>query len=116
MEEGKPVAVISPNDVQAVSDILTFYERYLLATLAPSAKRSRQVSDVRLLLVKVSRPGTSKIAVLTYTEIEYINSAIRVFIAQVRAKIPKSKNRDAVIESCEQLRAYIVTTFALKKA
>lgn len=115
MEEDTPTAGIGLNDMQAVSDILTFYRRYLLATLVPSAKRSRQISTVQGLLVKVLVSGTSKVAVLTYAEVACINSAIAVFIAQVRAKIPASTQRDAVIESCEQLRAYIATTFTPKK-
>ena len=115
MEEDTPTAGIGLNDMQAVSDILTFYRRYLLATLAPSAKRGMQISTVQGLLVKVLVSGTSKVAVLTSEEVACIDSAISVFISQVQAKIPASTNRDATIESCEQLRAYIATTFAPKK-
>jgi hypothetical protein len=115
VKEETPVALIGLNDAEAVSNILTFYECYLLATCASSAKRKRQLADVQGLLAKVLLPDTAKAAVLTHEEVACMNSAMNVFIAQVRAKIPASINRDAVIESCEQLRAYIATTFASKK-
>lgn len=110
-ENTGPVATIGQNNLNALSNILYFYERWLWNTLAPSIKRSKQITEVQLLLVKVSLLGSSKIAPLTFDEAEYINSAIKVFEQHVRKKIPQSKDRDEVLTSCEGLRSYIVTTF-----
>src|SRR6266496_2122616 len=75
---------------------------------APSAKRSKQVSQVQFLLVKVSLPGSSRVAVLTYDEVACIDYALSVFTQQVREKIPQSISREGVLESCEGLREYLV--------
>jgi hypothetical protein len=52
--------------------------------------------------------ATSRIGVLTPSEIGYIESAIRVFTTHAKEKIPQLENRDAVIESCEELREYLI--------
>ncbi len=109
MEENNgPVAAINPSDINALAHILSFYERWILNTLAPSAKRSKQVSQVQFLLVKVSLPGSSRVAVLTYDEVACIDYALSVFTQQVREKIPQSISREGVLESCEGLREYLV--------
>ena len=115
-ENNGPVAVLTPNDLHALSSILYFYERWLWSNLSPSAKRTKQVTEVQMLLVKVSLLGNAKITVLTLDEVEHITSAIRIFSTQLREKMPQSKNRDDVLESCEQLLSYIVTTFTPDKA
>lgn len=111
-ENNQSVAVLGQNDLSALASVLYFYERWLQNTLAPSKKRSRHITEVHLLLVKVSRLGTTEVVTLTVDDVEHITSAIRVFSAQVRDKIPASKDRDGVLESCEGLRNYIATTFA----
>jgi hypothetical protein len=114
VEEEKPIGVISPGDITALIHILYFYQRWMLATLAPSAKRSRNVSEIEFLTVKLSLLATSKTVILTYDEVEHIKYAIGNFISQIKARMPQSKNRDAVIESSEQLRDFIIATFAEK--
>lgn len=111
-ENHQPVAVLGQNDLSALVSVLSFYERWLQHTLALSAKRSRQITEVHVLLVKMSLLGTMKGVMLTVDDVEHITSALRVFSAHVRDKIPASKDRDGVLESCEGLRNYIATTFA----
>ncbi|HJT57743.1 MAG TPA: hypothetical protein VJ761_14680 [Ktedonobacteraceae bacterium] len=115
-EHNQPVATLSQNDLNALASILYFYERWLLHSMAPSAKRSKLIAEVQLLLVKVSFLGTARIAMLTFDEVEHITAAIRTFSAHVKKKIPPSKNREDVLASCEGLRSYIVATFAPDKA
>lgn len=113
MEENhQPVAVLGQHDLSALASILYFYERWLQHTLAPSKKRSRQITEVHLLVVKVSLLGITNAATLTVEDVEHITSAISVFSAHVRNRIPASKDRDGVLESCEGLRNYFATTFA----
>lgn len=112
MQEEIPTAVLGLNDREALINIVTFYQRYLRAMPSASAKRKRQLAEVQGVLAKVLMHGTSTAAMLTYAEVACIDSAISAFVAQVKAKIPKSQDRDGVIESCQQLRTYMVTTFA----
>jgi hypothetical protein len=114
-EQEKLVAQVSPYDLYALSAILQFYERYLRETAAPSAKRSRQIVALQLLIVKSFQLPLAQAIVLTFDEVEAITTAIRVFVSQVRTKIPPSKDRDGVLESCEQLREYIVAVFAPRR-
>ena len=114
-EQEKLVAQVAPHDLYALSVILQFYERYLRDTAAPSARRSRQIVEVQLLIVKCFQLPLSQAMVLTCHEVEQINAAIRIFSAQVSMKIPQSKDRDGVLESCEKLREYIVSVFAPKQ-
>jgi hypothetical protein len=114
-EQEKPLAQVSPHDLYALSVILQFYERYLRETAAPSARRSRQIVEIQLLIVKSFQLPLSQAMVLTCNEVEQINAAIRIFSAQVSMKIPQSKDRDGVLESCEKLRDYIVSVFASRR-
>jgi hypothetical protein len=107
-ENSGPVAAINPSDINALAHILSFYERWIVNTLAPSSTRNKQVSQIQFLLVKVSLLGSSKVAVLTYDEVACIDDALSVFTQQVREKIPQSKSREGVLESCEELREYLV--------
>lgn len=111
-EHNPPVAVLGQQDLSALASILYFYERWLQNTLAPSKKRSRQIMEVHVLLVKVSLLGTTKGVTLTVEDVAHLTSALRVFSAHVRDKIPASKDRDGVLESCEALRNYFATTFS----
>lgn len=109
MEEGKElVAGMTLQHFTAISSILHFYQRHLWNFTAPSVKRTRQLVEIQLLLVKMPLLVTSKIGVFTPSEISYMESAISVFVAQAKAKIPQSENRDKVIKSCEELRGYLV--------
>lgn len=112
MEEEKPIGLINSGDITALIHILYFHQRWMLTTLAPSAKRSKSISEIEFLTVKLSLLATSKAVILTYDEIEHIKYAIGNFISQVKAKMSQSKSRDEVIESSEQLRDFIVATFA----
>jgi hypothetical protein len=112
-ENNQPVAALNQNDLNVLASILTFYGQWLQYHLAPSAKRSKQLAEIQLLSVKISLLGTTKIVTLMFDEVEYITSAIRTFSVHIREKIPPSKNRDAVLESCEGLRNYIAATFAV---
>jgi hypothetical protein len=114
-EQEKPLVHLAPHDLYALSAILQFYERYLRETAAPSARRSKQIVALQLLIVKSFQLPTSQAMVLTFDEVEVMSTAIRIFISQVRTKIPPSTDRDGVLESCEQLREYLVAAFAAKQ-
>lgn len=112
MEDGKePVAGLTLQHLIAISSILYFYERHLWNFTAPSVKRTKQLVEVQMLLVKMPLLAMSKTGVFTPSEIGYIESAINLFMAQAKGKIPQSENRDEVIESCEELREYLVSKF-----
>ena len=111
MEESKElVAGITQNHLNAISCLLYFYDRYLWNFMAPSPKRTRQILEVQLLLVKLQLLETAKIGTLTRSEVGYIESAINVFTTQAREKIVQTPSRDAVIENCEELRDYLLKT------
>jgi hypothetical protein len=112
-EKGNMIAAINSNDLSALSNILYFYKRYLGRVVAPSTKRTRQVTEVQILLTKVQLLASAKAAVLTFDEVDHIDNAIKIFTSQVKNKIPQSKNRDDILESCEGLREYIVKAFAV---
>jgi hypothetical protein len=114
--EQQALAQLSPNDLSALSTILQFYERFLWNMTAPSAKRSKQIVEVQLLIVKLFQLPKRNAMVLTLSEVGYINSALQIFLSQVKQKIPPSRNRDEVLESCEWLREYMGAVFAHKQA
>jgi hypothetical protein len=106
------IAEISPNELNVLATILSFYEHYLLRRAAPSAKRSRQITEIQFLQVKLQLLASAKAAVFTFEVLDCIDAAMNIFSSQVRQKIPPSKNRDEILESCEGLRAYLAKTFA----
>jgi hypothetical protein len=111
-EREEVVAAMNPNDLNALASILFFYERYLWSFTAPSAARTRQITEIQFLLVKVQLLASTKAATLTFDEIDYIEAALRTFTSQMQQKMPQSKNRDDVLESCEGLREHLVNAFA----
>lgn len=52
-ESNEPVAGMTRNYLQAISCILYFYERHLWHFAVPSVKRTKQIIEVQLLLVKL---------------------------------------------------------------
>jgi hypothetical protein len=109
MENGRDlVAGITQNHLNAITCILYFYDRHLWNFVAPSPKRTRQILEVQLLLVKLQLLATSKVGTLTPAEIGYIESAIKVFTTQAKEKTPQSESRDDVLASCEDLREHLV--------
>lgn len=116
MAEGKPTGFIGPDDLNTLAHILHFYERWMLNTMAPSAKRSKNLTEIQFLQVKLGLLSVNTGIKLTYDEVDHIIYAMQMFITQIKVKIPQSKSRDGVIISCEQLRMYIVSTFASKQA
>ncbi len=109
-EEKELIAGITLQHLTAISSILYFYERHLWNFAAPSPKRTRQLIEIQMLLVKMPLLATSKIGIFTPAEVGYMEAAIETLVKQAREKITQSENRDAVIASCEELREYLVKT------
>jgi hypothetical protein len=107
-DEQELVAGLTLQQLMAVSNILYFYERHIWHFATPTPKRTRQLVEIQMLLVKMPLLATSKIGIFTPSEVGYMEAAIEAFVKQAREKIPQSENRDAVIESCEELREYLV--------
>src|SRR5690349_2935923 len=99
--EDKVIGKLTLNDLSVLSTMLQFYERYLWNTLAPSVKRTRQMTEIQLVIVKVYQLPQSPAMLLTVREMAYINAAITLFINQVKQRIEPPKNRDEVLASCE---------------
>jgi hypothetical protein len=111
MEDGNElVAGLTLNQLTALSNLLYFYERHIWNFATPSPKRTRQLVDIQMLLVKMPLLATSKIGVFTQAEVGYMEAAIETFVKQSKERIPQSESRDAVIESCEELKNYLVKT------
>jgi hypothetical protein len=85
-ETEKELVGITQNHLNAITCILYFYDRHLWNFMAPSPKRTRQILEVQLLLVKIQLLATSKIGTLTPAEVGYIESAIKVFTAQANQR------------------------------
>ncbi|SRR5579875_1470137 len=108
MDEGKELFVgLTHQHLQAISAILYFYERHLWNFTAPSAKRTKQLTEIQLLLVKIQLLSIERIGSLTLEDIGYIDTAIRAFVIQAKEKIPQSESRDAVIDGCMEIREYL---------
>lgn len=107
-ESNKPVPGMTRSHLQAISCILYFYERHLWNFTAPSVKRTKQIVEVQLLLVKIQLLPETGIAALNRSDVGYIEAAINTFTDQAREKIPQTPQRDAVLEACEKLRASLV--------
>ena len=114
MEE-KPTGVIGPGDLNMLRHILSFYELWIINNIAFSAKRVELLSQVKVVLTTVSMLSKTKVVILTYDDVACIDDAIKTFIKQVEEKIPQMQEREGVLESCEGLRLFIVTTFGLKQ-
>lgn len=111
MEENQElVAGLTLNHLTAISSLLYFYERHIWNFGAPSPRRTRQLVEIQMLLVKMPLLATSKIGIFTPAEVGYMEAAIETFVKQARERIPQSESRDAVIESCEALREYLTKT------
>lgn len=109
MEERKELVTgITCHQMIALSSIFQFYQHHLWNFTPPSVKRTRQVMEVHMLLIKLSLLTTSEVGMFTSSEVDSIKSAINVFVAQAKAKMPQSENRDAVIRSCEELCEHFV--------
>ena len=107
-ESGNPVTGMTRSHLNAISSILYFYERHLWNFAAPSVKRTRQMIEVQLLLVKIQLLSETDITALSRSEVGYIETAIHVFTAQAREKIPPTPQRDEVLVGCEELRKFLV--------
>jgi hypothetical protein len=111
MEESKTLlAGITPNQLAAISWLLYFYEQHLWRFAAPSVKRTRQITEIRFLLVKMQLLAPTKIGIFTPAEVCSIEAALRVFTAQAREKIPPSESREKVLADCEELCQYLKKT------
>lgn len=106
------IAEISPNELNVLATILSFYEQHLLMRAAPSAKRTRQITEIQFLQVKLHLLASARAATLTFEELDCLDAALNTFSYQVRQKIPPSTNRDELLESCEGLRHYLAEAFA----
>jgi hypothetical protein len=68
-EDGELVAGVIQNHLNAISSLLSFYERHLWNFVTPSAKRTRQIVEIQLLIVKVQPLSSSKMGAFTSSEI-----------------------------------------------
>ncbi|QBD75198.1 hypothetical protein EPA93_03990 [Ktedonosporobacter rubrisoli] len=107
-ESNEPVAGMTRSHLQAVSCILYFYERHLWNFTAPSVRRTRQIVEVQLLLVKLQLLPETGFTALNRSDVGYIEAAITVFTAQAREKIQQTPQRDEVLARCEELRTFLV--------
>jgi hypothetical protein len=112
-EDGEKIAGITPSELSAITHLLYFYERHLWNFIAPSAKRTKLIVEIQLLIVKVQLLASSKVGAFTPVEVGYIEAAISIFITQAKERVTQSESRDAVITSCVELREYLRQTFAL---
>jgi hypothetical protein len=110
-EDGEKVVGLTQNHINAITCLLYFYEQHLWNFTAPSVKRTKQILEIQLLVVKIQLLSIGKIGTLTPDEVGYIDAAIRVFVSQATDKITQSASRDGVLESCEELRAYLRQIF-----
>lgn len=109
-----PSAQIGSNDLSVLISVLQLYQQWIHSQPV-SPKREKQLVEGQFLLVKITLMQNGEPAILTYDEVEHIDIAFKIFASYTREKIPQSKNRDEVLESCEQLRFSIVTAFAPDK-
>src|SRR5437763_10538614 len=70
-EDGVLVAGVIQSHLSAISSLLSFYERHLWNFVTPSAKRTRQIVEIQLLIVKVQPLSSSKMGAFTSSEIGY---------------------------------------------
>jgi hypothetical protein len=116
MDDGKElVAGLTMQQLMAISSILYFYERHIWHFATPTPKRTRQLVEIQMLLVKMPLLATSKIGIFTPSEVGYMEAAIETFVKQAKEKVAQSESRDAVIEGCEELREYLVKTLLPSK-
>lgn len=104
----QPVPRMTRSHLWAIISMLYFYERHLWHVTAPSAIRAQQIADIQLLRVKLQRLSDTPIVVLNRAEVGYIGTAITVFIAQAREKIPQTPQREEILAGCEALRSFLV--------
>ncbi len=109
-ENGNLITGMTRSHLNAISCILYFYERHLWNFAAPSVKRTKQIIEVQLLLVKIQLLSETGIAALSRDDVGYIETAIHVFTAQAREKIPPTPQRDELLANCEDLREFLVDT------
>ena|SRR6266705_2685864 len=100
-EQSTPVELLSLNEIMAVSALLQFYEKHMRNTSLPSATRSQQGVDITLLIMKLSLSPLGETTSLTEEDIGYVQAAFRVFLSQVRRKIPPSQQTENILVSCK---------------
>jgi hypothetical protein len=110
-EDGEKIAGITQNHLNAIASLLYFYERHLWHFMAPSVKRTKQIIEIQLLVVKIQLLSLTKIGTLTPDDVGYIDAAIQVFVTQATDRVVQSGSRDGVIASCEELRQYLRQIF-----
>jgi hypothetical protein len=116
MQERKErVTGLTQHELSAIVSLLAFYERHLWNFAAPSPKRTRQLTEIAFLSVKIPLLASTNVTAFTASEVAHIEEAIRRFSKQAREKIPPSASRDEVLASCEELRAYLVQSLTSAK-
>src|SRR6266699_4126604 len=102
--ERRMKVAISRNDIQALGAALQFYWHFLLYNNAPSAKRSREMIEVQLLVVKIYLLPSVDLVDLAIEELGHMQAALNVLISQAKQRVPETRGRDETIASCERLR------------
>ncbi|SRR6266568_4538440 len=106
--------VISQNYAQVLGAVLQFYWHFMLYSNAPSAKRSREVIEVQLLIVKINLLPCVNLRDLTIEELGHMKAALNTLISQAKQRVPETRGRDETIASCERIRDDINEAMMLK--
>lgn len=114
-----PVARLGFGDALLLVPILSSYGAWICKvcpsrTVIDLKMAAIESAQAKLSRLQESRPATidSVLLPLTDIEVETITSSLAYFTAHVPQIIEPSQQRDEIIQSCNEIRAYIAASFS----
>jgi hypothetical protein len=115
-QEQEPLVKLSVNDLTAIGYVLFPYAQFVHRIIPPSRERGQILVIIERLRKRIASlqssyvNGEEKQFPLTKEELGVIDAALGTFLEGVHRLIPQSAQRDETIQTCNNLRQYLVKT------
>ncbi len=113
-QEQKPLVKLSVNDLTAIGYVLFPYAQFVHQIIPPSRERGHILVIIERLRKRIASlqssygNGEEEQFPLTKEELGVIDAALGTFLEGVHRFIPQSAQRDETIQTCNNLRQYLV--------
>lgn len=113
-QEQKPLVKLSVNDLTAIGYVLFPYAQFVHRIIPPSQERGRILVIIERLRKRIASLQSSYVNgkeeqfPLTKEELGVIDAALGTFLEGVHRLIPQSARRDETIQTCNNLRQYLI--------
>lgn len=114
-QEQKPLVKLSVNELTAIGYVLFPYAQFVHRIIPPSQERGRILVIIERLRKRIAHlqssyvNGQEELFPITEEELGVIDAALGTFLEGVHRFIPQSTQRDETIQTCNNLRQYLVS-------